>query len=333
MSSTTQPTTFSDLYTDLIDKTRSSSSTALLVQAKRYINSALHDMHTNPAQLMPWAIRRGVLLTNAPYSTGTISITTATSRTAVTGSGTLWNTDSNNLGFNNARAGGKIKVSSTPEVYEVSAVGSDTAMTLATRYTGATLSGASYQYFEDEYALAADFWRISDLRLFSSDMNIPLVGPMEFRRLNVRNDVVGRPKYAAIIELAPSGTAAMRPRVVFTPVPDQVYSIPYQYATTYLASSSTGTAQEALSADADEPIVPLRYRHAIVLNALYHWYRDHKDDSRSQETKAEYVEIMTRVMNDLSIGRDRARIVVAGYRRGQGLGAYDINNRFDRLED
>ena len=208
MSSTTQPTTFSDLYTDLIDKTRSSSSTALLVQAKRYINSALHDMHTNPAQLMPWAIRRGVLLTNAPYSTGTVSITTATSRTAVTGSGTLWNTDSNNLGFNNARVGGKIKVGSTPEVYEVSAVGSDTTLTLGSRYTGTTLSGASYQYFEDEYALASDFWRISDLRLFSSDMNIPLVGPMEFRRLNVRNDVVGRPKYAAIIELAPSGTAA-----------------------------------------------------------------------------------------------------------------------------
>ncbi len=334
MSSTTQPTTFEDLYTDLIDKAGGSSSqSGVVTRAKRYINSALHDMHTNPAQLMPWAIRRGVLLTNAPYSTGTISITTATSRTAVTGSGTLWNTDSNNFGFNNVRVGGKIKLGSTSDVYEVSAVSSDTALTLATRYTGSTLSGQSYQYFEDEYALAADFWRISDLRLFSSDLNIPLVGPMEFRRMNVRNDTVGRPRYAAIIEISPSGSAAVRPRVVLSPVPDAVYSIPYAYATTNLAVTSAGVEQAALSATTDEPIVPLRYRHAIVLNALYHWYRDPKDDTRSQEAKAEYVEIMTRVMNDFNMGRDHASLHIAPRSRGRAMGQYDVGGRFDRLED
>ena len=333
MSSTTQPTTFEDLYTDLIDRSRGSSSqSSTVVQAKRYINSALHDMHTNPGQLMPWAIRRAVLITHAPYSTGTISITVGTSRTAVTGSGTLWNTDSDNFGFNNVRAGGKIILGSGNEVYDVSAVSSDTALTLSTVYTGASLSGESYRYFEDEYALASDFWRIQDMRLFSSDANIPLIGPMEFRRLNVKNDITGRPKLACIIELAPSGSTASRPRVVLHPAPDDEYSIPYYYSTSNLAVSSAGAAQAALSATTDEPIVPLRYRNAIVFNALYHWYRDHKDDQRSQEAKAEYVDIMTRVSNDLGIGRDRASIVVSGRMPGRARGQFDVGSRFDRME-
>ncbi len=47
MSATTQPKTFSDLYTSLLNKVREQTSvTATSNQAKAYINTALQDMVT-----------------------------------------------------------------------------------------------------------------------------------------------------------------------------------------------------------------------------------------------------------------------------------------------
>jgi hypothetical protein len=46
VSSTSQLTTFSDIYTDLQNRVRVTTSvTATETQAKRYINIALQDMH------------------------------------------------------------------------------------------------------------------------------------------------------------------------------------------------------------------------------------------------------------------------------------------------
>jgi hypothetical protein len=54
--------------------------------------------------------------------------------------------------------------------------------------------------------------------------------------------------------------------------------------------------------------VPLRARHAIVYHALYHHYRDLKDDTRSQEAKAEYTDIITRLVGDQEVGTSRPQI-------------------------
>lgn len=306
--------------------------------ANSYLNTANYDLHINPNVMPHWAIRRGTLITHAPYSTGTVSITSATSRTAVVGSSTLWNTAVTGFGFNNARVGGKIKFSGLNEVSVVSAVSSDTALTLESNYTGADLSGATYTYWEDEYALASDFLKMADARLFSSDLKIPLIGPMQFRRLFVRNDTSGKPRVATIIQLAFSSTTTPRTRVVLHPYPDDEYSIPYEYVTSNLAVSSAGVEQAQMSADDDEPIVPLRYRHVLVAHALYNWLRDRKDDARSQEAKAEYVELVSRITNDNGIGtQDRPKFVVrSGYgasRRRRHGGRYSDDTLFDEVRD
>ena len=44
-----------------------------------------------------------------------------------------------------------------------------------------------------------------------------------------------------------------------------------------------GAEQAELVNDNDEPIMPRRYRHAIVLRAVYEWYLYRKDDARAQE--------------------------------------------------
>ena len=333
MSSTTQVTTFSDLYTDLLNRVRDSITVAAtVVLAKRYINTALHDMHVSPGNNFIWQQRRGTLITHAPYTTGTLAISSS-ARTTVTGTGTAWNTAVTGFGFNNARAGGKLEIGSSSEIYTVSTVSSDTALTLESMYTGDTITGQSYTYFEDEYALASDFVRPLDFNLFSSDWNIPIVGAMDFRRASVRNATRGRPRSACFIQLDYSGSTAQRPRVVLSPVPDDEYAIPYWYYTSNLAVSSAGVAQAALSADSDEPIVPLRFRHAIVFHALYHWYRDYKDDMRSGEAKAEYTDIMTRALGDKWSGEQRAMLIPMT-RSGRRLRSrFDVNNRFARMEN
>src|SRR5262245_12669496 len=127
MSATTQVTTFSDLYTEVLNRVRANTSdTTSIALAKRYINKGLNDIHIQRKR--PWAERKRVLNTHAPYSTGTIAIALS-ARTTVTGSSTLWNTAVTGMGFNNARVGGKM-VFGDNEVYQVSAVTNDTSITL-----------------------------------------------------------------------------------------------------------------------------------------------------------------------------------------------------------
>ena len=304
MSSTTQVTDFTDLYTALQNKVRVTTGvTATENQAKQAINIGLQDMHIGFGEKFPWAERTEVLRTRPSYTTG--SITTTIGSTTLTGASTLWNTN-DDFGVANVIAGGKIAIGNN--VYEVASVASDTSLTLTYAYVDASDTEVSYTYFEDELALHADFLRPLDLQRFSSPSDIFLISRNEFRRIYPRNFLVGRPVVATLIDLAPSGSAALRRRVRFHKPPDNTYLIPYSFVTNKLVSSSGGTLQTSFSADSDEPIVPLAYRHAILYHALYNWYRDKKDDVRSQEVKVEFEQLLSRIVGDQEIGAPRPQI-------------------------
>lgn len=338
MSSTSQVTTFSDIYTDLQNRVRVATGiTATETQAKRYCNIALQDIHIGTDYVFPWTERRAFLTTKAPYTTGTVSI--AAGSLSLTGSGTAWNT-ANTYNQNNLRVGSKLTIAGATDIYRVSAVSGDTAATLETRYVASSdASAAEYRAFEDEYALASDFLRPIDFALFSTDWNIPLLDRKEFRRLHTRGNISGKPTSASILDLSFSGSTTPVRKVVFYPYPDQTYIIPYSYVTSNLVVTSAGVEQSAMSSDTDEPMMPLRYRHVIVLHALANWYRDKRDDARSQEAKAEFGELMSRMIADHDMGtHNRVRIqpneglyrahAVRPYRR-QGGTRYSTDNRFD----
>ncbi len=315
MSATTQVTSFSDIYTSILNGLRNDTSvTATINQAKRAANIALHDMHIGFAERMPWAERRATLITQPEYTTGTITATKGS--TTITGSGTAWNTN-NDFSVANMRAGGKLRINGGEEVYEISSVASDTSATLTSKFTQTTVSAATYSYFEDEYALASDFLRPLDIRQFSDPLDIKLIGRTDFRRLFLRNYITGRPQVATILDLPFSGSTTPVRKVAFYKPPDQAYTIPYNYVTSNLAVSSAGAAQTQMSADSDEPIVPLRYRYTIVLHALYHLYRDAKDDDRSLQVKGEYEQLLSRVTTDTEIGASHPYLIpsVSGYAR------------------
>lgn len=339
MSVTQQPTTFADLYTLLENAVRVTTGiSATDSQAKRAVNMALYDMHLGVDYRLPWAERRAIIRTQDDYSTGTV--TTTQGSTAVTGSSTLWNT-ANAFSVTNARANGRMIFAGVRQPYIVSSVSSDTAIVLTEKFTEASLAaGSSYVYYEDEYDLASDFLRPIDMQRFSLEMSIDLISRTEFRRRYPTNTSPGRPSVATILDFAPSGNVTPIRRVKLAPYPNDFFQIPYTYVTSNLAVSSAGAAQANLSADTDEPIVPLRYRHAIFYHALSQWYRDKKDDTRAQEAKAEYVDIMARIMMDTEVGgvRPQLRPRVSGYvrsakspyTRGGTRGRFDRGN-FDEM--
>jgi hypothetical protein len=340
VSTTSQLTTFIDLVTDLQNRARKETGvTATENQAKRYINIALFDMHISFHEVFPWAERQDILITHPSYTTGTADVTIGSA--TITGNSTLWNTN-NDHGQANMRAGGKIRLDGTSQIYKIASVASDTSATLTSNYVGSTDTAVSYTYYEDEYALASDFMRPVDQHQFGDDMAIGLIGRNEFRRRFKTAYSLGNPRMATMLDLPTSSTDATPARkIAFYPYPSAAIMIPYSYSTSNLAVSAAGAAQAQLSADTDVPIVPLRYRHLILLHALWHWYRDKEDDVRSAEAMAEYNTLLARVAGDTEIGQSRAKIAprLRQYARrakrpwSPAGGRFDLDNRFDYLDD
>lgn len=341
MSSTTAPETFQDLYTDLLQRAREDTTlTATVEQAKRYINIGLLDMHIGFSEMVPWAERESVLITHLGYSTGTVTVARGT--TAFVGLGTSWSTANAQL-QTNMREGGKLVVSGDANVYTVGTVVNDTVAALTYAVTSDSDSGLSYRYYEDEYSLASDFMRPLDYRGFDAGRKIELIGRREFQRRYPKNDIVNRPRVATIIDNVDTTASDNTPvrRVRFYPAPDASYAIPYSYITKNLVTDAANAAKEAFTADTDEPIVPKRARQAIVYKALSSWYRDKKDDVRSQQANAEYVDLVSRVVNDQEIGASRPQLRPrmgvyasrASHPWGGPGGRYDVNGWFDRMED
>jgi hypothetical protein len=295
-------------------------------------------MHVGFDYRFPWAERTGRLIVRASYTTGTVSISKGS--TTLTGVSTAWTT-TDAFSIANARANGKVLISGSRVPYVVSTVGGATSITLSSAFTEADVAaGSSYTYFEDEYALASDFLRPVDAQTFSDEAAIDLIGRTEFRRRYPNNVTLGRPKIACIVDAAPSASPTPIRRVKFYQPSSTAMTVPYAYVTSNLAVSSAGVAASSLSASTDEPIVPLRYRHVIVLHALYNWYRDKKDDARSGEAKSEYTDLMMRIGADYEVGANRPQIrprvghYAARARKpysGAG-GRFDDKGRFDRMQ-
>lgn len=337
MSSSTEVRDFSDLYTEVLNKMRQPTTvTAITNQAKRYVNTALHDMVFGFEYKLPWLERDATLITQAPYTTGTVAITRGS--TTVTGTDTLWTT-ANTYGVNNARTTGKLAFGDS-NVYGITTVGGAGSITLATRYVADSdlAAGSEYTYFEDEYALASDFLKPVDWRRFTAAFNIPIIGRTEFKRQFPRPNVSGMPRVATILDKAFSGTSTPVTYVQFYPYPGANYIIPYSYITKNLAVSSAGVEATSLSADTDEPALPVRYRNALVSFAISKWYRDKKDDARSEAAKMEYQDEVNRIVGDQRIGANTmARIAPqVGMYTGRasspyrgGTNRYSTNNSFD----
>lgn len=335
MSNISNPKDFSDLYTDLMNRVHAETSeSATKIQAQRYINIALNDLVIDFREKFRWLHRRDVLQVMAPYITGTIAITKGS--TSLVGISTLWDT-AHDFGANNVRTTGKLVIAGTTDIYTIASVDSDTTITLNERWQDATETEGSYAYHEDEYALASDFLRPLNLQFFDTNSQIRIISKTDFFRRHPRNKTTGNLIEAAFIDAPFSANTTRVQHVIFHNPPDKFELVPYSYITSNLAVSSAGVEQADLVEDTDEPNLPLHYRHLLVYGALYAWYRDKKNDTRSQEAKKEYTDLVLRTVSDTEIGTDRPSIIpkMGAYRNRRVFTRrtprYTLGSRFDEI--
>lgn len=218
-----------------------------LTRIKRAINRAQSDFW----YAKPWNFRRGTTFvsTSAPYSTGTITFTNAS--TSVTGSGTTWVA---------AHTGMKIALSYGGPWYIFTRTGATTG-TLDRAYVEATTSGASYVIYQDLYTLSS-----SAESILSADMVTHASGSVPLQRI-ARHDAeanwpmprgAGTPRWWCQHDVS-SGNLRIR---VGELVPDSAFSIRYGYL----------SRVTDLSGDSDESGVPERWRHVITYGALRELY-------------------------------------------------------------
>tara|TARA_R110000851_G_scaffold74597_1_gene164479 strand:- start:2225 stop:3286 length:1062 start_codon:yes stop_codon:yes gene_type:complete len=353
MSSTSQFTTFSDLYNGLLKATRTDGgNTATVEQAKRYINTAHADMHVGFAEKVPWAIRDhsvtsrtfasilGTIATSTIHSTppvggvteheytinneDLIDIPTRTKMVAVTSA----------AGFSDGREGTVVQTDSTPEDPQALNGYSNT-------FDDVYQVGDIVRFYQDDINMPLDFMRLAGNQIKIGSRDLELIGRVAFRHQFAGRVELGRPFAATLIDSWDHSENGLDQRKIrLFPIPDVAERIYITYVTKDIVVGAGGLNQELMSADGDVPIMPIRYRHAIFFHALYHWYRDRKDDTRSQEAKAEYIEIMSRIVNDTESGQSHMSIRpnTNAYRRKasrpyhrRGGTRYDFGS-FDRLQ-
>jgi len=354
---TDSPSTFSELLADLQARVRSETGTTAVDNiAKRFLNIGLRSIHIRNGDALPWAEDDAILQTRAPYTAGLVTIaqgsTTLTGVADADAVSPAWST-ADAFSIANARAGGKVTIGGGRDSYQVASVTSDTSLELTTAFIGTTIDGttqtddgASYQYYEDTYDLDGDFLRPLDQRHFDPDSEISLYGIREFRRRFGRNTAPGTPRVATILHKNTTSGATLTPTITLHPPPSATKRITYSFVTRKLVLASDGTRQENMSADDDEPVMPVQYRYIIVLNALFHWYRDRKDDARADSAGAEYDSALSAMLSDNEIGSTRPHIAPnvstyarraqrpwGGGGRGRSRTRYDLDDRFDRFED
>jgi len=350
MSTTTQFTTFSDLYLGLLKAMRTdSSNSATVEQAKRYINTAHSDMHVGFAEKVPWAIR-DFSVTSRTFASilGTISastepfpqpdntiqndyeinnedlvdITTGIKMIAVTSA----------AGFEDDRPGTVLRTDSPADPQPFSGY--------STTAEDSYEIGDIIRFYQDDINMPTDFMRLAGNQIRIGTRDLELMGRVEFRHQFAGRVELGRPYAATVIDSWQNdGLGLDQRKIRLFPIPDVAERIYISYVTKNIVVGAS-SHQTFMSADADVPIMPIRYRHAIFYHALYNWYRDRKDDTRSQEAKAEYVEIMSRIVNDTEAGQSNFSIRpnVSSYRRKAGKpyrrrggSRYDFS-RFDRMQ-
>lgn len=139
-------------------------------------------------------------------------------------------------------------------------------LTITPAFIGTTSSTDTMSVYFREYALPTDFVRMRRI----NDENGRALHPVAIDDLWYQN---GLP---TATRARPSGYALRgetRFKVIFDPIPDAVYSVPYEYETT-LSDVAAGGTEASM-------VVPPRWHDCVEEFALYYLRHEYKDDDRA----------------------------------------------------
>ena len=255
----------------------STSDASSLTKIDAWINQAYQ--HVSGLYGWPWLVKQGTLVTSADITTGTVSITAGD--TALT--------------FSSAPAASvagnwMIQFTSvSDDWYDIAThTAASTSAVLASTFNGTSnLSGASYILRKVYYSLPSDLDRIISIRQMRTDFSLI---PVDIRYLDKAlpdPDVTGIPTNYALFGLDSSNYWKM----TVYPTPNAAMNLLVRY---YKKITE-------LSATTDEPILPTKFHNAIVHCALYLYGYQYIDDTRQQESKKAFEQLIEDMKQNSSV--------------------------------
>lgn len=290
--------TFDDIFTAAMNRLKIPvSNTTELTKIKTIINEEYQKIAAK-ARLDWWwlYLYQRAIQAPATYSTGTMSATKASS--AATGTSTDW-TGTNNVGTQNLLAGDLIKIAGDTEIYEVKTVTDGTNIVFgnadaAIVYLEDTKTDASYEAYRYLFNLPSNF---SDMvKVYKADGR-PFT-PLPEGIQNVRHIMMsGGDRFPFSVSArgagvtsyyTVTGTAAQKQLLIWPPS-DEDLTIYYDYKQRITT----------LSADADEPLIPLEYR-SILVNAAIREYAGNmlRNTDLRDEAEAKRTEVFSDMLAD-----------------------------------
>jgi hypothetical protein len=182
------------------------------------IEGWINDRHAEILGELPWSHQdvQGMLITTAPYTTGTVAVTNGSAAVTLT-TGT-WTT---------AMTGRAFRVTGRSEFYEFTRV-TDTTGTLDRVYEGTTSSAAGYSIFQHIYPLPAD------CRLLNEDAFSDALGGLkrfthaQLNESDPSRKATGTPQgWASYMD---DNSVPPRMQVELWPIPDTATGIPFTYS-------------------------------------------------------------------------------------------------------
>ncbi len=180
----------------------------------------------------------------------------------------------------------------TNDWYLISAhTANTTAVTISVPYTGtANYTAGACKIRRIYYNLPTNIDRLSDLRQSITKLKIELIDKLTFDKMVPDPDNTGTPTYAYSSGMVGSGTSQGAWQLSLYPLPSAVINI---------QGRGYRTVTE-LSADADVPLLPLKWHNALVFLALALYGHDYIDDSRVQSAMTKSKEIMAEMLKEFN---------------------------------
>lgn len=202
------------------------------------------------------------------------------------------------------------------EVYNVSTWNSST-LTLANPYLGTTNSSTSGVFFQPGFFLDSSVRTIYQIYHQWNPRPLIEVGPQEMRFIQERYGP--QTDYAIYCTIFGQNSSGQK-RVILYPYPQTAYTL-YIDANTYITP---------LSADADEPIIPMQHRQILYHFGMYKIFSYHRNDAKAGEALQNFNTMLAKLDGESKANQDFPQLQVRyprGVRRNFTLNTFDTRYR------
>ena len=197
-----------------------------------------------------WCVKRGTLVTADDISTGTISVTNASTSATFSSAPTP------------SVAGRVLIVTGNADsnaVYRISThTAGATAAVLDAVYTGANNTTASYRVYQDTYSLPTDVGVLIHVKRYGYSWPLEDIGYERMLDLKNYDTRVGKPHAYSVYDFATTGDPTTARRIIVHPYPDKDYRLEIHYKQTLNTELSGST----------RPFIPDDYVQLLVYGAL-----------------------------------------------------------------